>query len=234
MTGHTVFRNRTFRSLYESESGGLFHDLVFEDCEFVNCRLSVTQDPRTRSTVRNVRLSNCTFRTGGIDSALLEDVLVENLRTVELLQLFGAALRHVTLRGRIGRIMCSPVFDPIGAWKTPHIQEAFRRANEEYYRTVDWAIDVREADPEELELAGIPGRLVRRNAENTILVKASSLRRPDWNRHIANTAVEAGIRRVLDYQMDDVVIVACPRSKGYLKELELFRILRDTGIADAD
>jgi hypothetical protein len=156
-----TYRNRKFECLYDRDSAAVFENLSFETCEFVSCGLSITRDPTRRSTIRNVRLSNCTFRSGGIDAAFLEDIEVNGLHTRNLLQVFGAALKHVTLKGRIGQVIFSPLFDPVGAWKEPEVQATFARANASYYRSVDWAIDIREADAEELELTGIPGRLVR-------------------------------------------------------------------------
>jgi hypothetical protein len=100
-----------------------------------------------------------------VKAAVLEDVIVDSLKTIGLLQVWGAALKHVTLRGRVGEIMFSPQVD-LGL-APEDVQSAFRKANAAYYRSVDWAIDIREADPDDLELAGIPGRLVRRNPENS-------------------------------------------------------------------
>jgi hypothetical protein len=114
------------------------------------------------------------------------------------------------------------------------VQTAFRRSNAAYYRSVDWAIDIREADAEELELTGIPGRLVRRSPENSILIKAANLRNRDWRRGINNSVVEVGIERMLEYQLEDKVQVACRRSKDYTREIELFKILREKGVAEPD
>jgi hypothetical protein len=185
-----------------------------------------------RSVVRNVILRDCTVQGCFVDTAVLEHVTVDGLKTIGLFQLFGAVCSQVTLKGRIGRIMFSPQIDVGRAPK--ETQEAFRQANAAYYRRVNWAIDIRDADAEELELTGIPGALVKRNAENSILVKAANLKDPNWRTGIENTAVEVGIQRILDYQLDDVVVVACRRSKDYESELELFETLRERGVAEPD
>lgn len=234
MTTPAVYTDRRFGSVFDQDSGRTFENIVLERCEFTSCRVSMTHDPSKRSTFRNVRLTNCVFQSGGVAAALLEDIVVDGLKTRNLLQVFGAALKHVTLKGRIGRVMFSPVVSPATAYSLPDVQAAFRRANAAYYRSVDWAIDIREADADELELTGIPGRLVRRNPENSILIKAANLRNRNWRLGIENSIVELGISRMLEYQLEDKVQVVCRRSKDYSREIELFKILRETGIAEPD
>jgi len=228
------YTDQKFECVYDDGAGRTFENMAFERCEFVSCRLSMTHDPAKRSIFRNVRLSDCTFDRGGVDAAVLEDIEVDGLKTRSLLQVFGAVLKHVTLKGRTGRLMFSPVVSPATAYLLPEVQSAFRLANAAYYRSVDWAIDIREADAAELELTGIPGRLVRRDPENSILIKASNLRNRAWRKGIENSIVEVGISRMLEYQLEDKVQVACRRSKDYMHQIELFRILRETGVADHD
>jgi hypothetical protein len=230
-----TYADAEFADLYDRDSGRVIEDMRFERCRFVSCALSMTIEPDRRAVVRNIDIVNCSVQGSCIEVAQLEEISVRGLRTIGLLQAFGAVFRRVVLQGRIGRIMLSPLVHPAAAWDRPDVQARFRKANAEFYRHVDWAVDVSQADAVELELTGVPGRLVRRDSQNSILVTAEALRRhPDWRSGIENTAVEVGIRRIVDYDLEDVVLVACRRSKRFAKELALFDHLRRRGVAEPD
>jgi len=81
--------------------GRTFANLEFQRCRFEHCILSVTNNPRRRSTIRNVRLIDCEILASSLDAALVEDVVVDGLETSGLCIIWGAAFRHVTLRGRL-------------------------------------------------------------------------------------------------------------------------------------
>lgn len=228
-----AFERSKYSSWRDRDSAAVFSDMVFTRCSFESCSLSQTQDPAQRSTVRNVRLVGCATRGCRVGCAVLDSVVVEGLTTHGLVQVWSAALRHVVLCGRIGRIMFSPIV--IAGVSPPEVNAAFRRQNERHYRNVDWALDIREADPLELELTGIPGRLIRRNPERSILVRAERIKGREWRLPgVDRTACGEGIRRILDHDLDDAVIVACERSPDFAKDMEAFRVLRKEGLAEPD
>jgi hypothetical protein len=51
-----VFTNQEFRSFYDRNSGHLFQNLEFTKCRFVSCSVSLTENPKRRSTVRDIKL----------------------------------------------------------------------------------------------------------------------------------------------------------------------------------
>src|SRR5688572_14972601 len=106
-----VFEDREFRSLYDQpllpwSRGKVFEDLEFHRCYFQSCALSITRNPRARSLVRNVRLVDCIAGAAAkLYTPIIDNVLVDGLKTEELLPAWGAVFRHLTIRGRIGRLM---------------------------------------------------------------------------------------------------------------------------------
>lgn len=54
---------------------------------------------------KRVRLSNAVFRKCSVRAAVVEDVLVHGLKTSGLFQTWAAVFRHVTLKGKIDRVM---------------------------------------------------------------------------------------------------------------------------------
>lgn len=218
--------------LDDRDSGRLIADLLLENCELESAVLSITEHPELRTVVRNVVLRDCSVRGCGVYAAILDEVLVENLKCYNMLMCCGTAVRHVTLRGDIGQLMFSPLHFP-SRFKCP-IVPALLEHNRLFYRSVDWAIDVREARARDLELAGIPGHLIRRDPANSIRLSMKSLANGDWRSLTARTPCGVGIERMFDYSLDDVVILAPCRGRFRQSELDVFAKLRDAGLAEPD
>lgn len=227
------FLKRRIASVWYRDAGAIFEDLEFDRCDFENSGLGATRDPALRSTVRRVVLRSCSTRRVWVGPVIAEDVLIDGLRTRDLLQTWAPALRHVILRGRVGRIMVSPYVEPSSA--TARQQADFAQANERYYRTVDWALDITEAEPEELELYGVPARLVRRDPEVSAIVTREAALRGDWRRlPLDDTWWPQALRRLAANPVQDVVLVAPRRHRDFATLVAGLRQLKDAGIATAD
>src|SRR6185295_12409010 len=128
----------------------------------------ITREVEQRSTFRNVRLVKCAQRGCAIETAIIEDVLVDGLKTGGLLQCWGAVFKHVILQGKIDRIMISPaVAAGLAAMQQ---QRAFDVANATYYSSVDWALDISRGEFEECEIQRVPAHLVRRDPETQVVI----------------------------------------------------------------
>jgi hypothetical protein len=127
-----------------------------------------THDPKLRSIVRNVRLVNCEQQGCSVHRAVVEDGLVDGLWTSGLFQAFGAVYKHVVICGNIGRIMLTSAVPRLSeSWEDLRPLE---QANTDYYTTVDWALDISEAQAEEIDIRGIPARLIRRDPETQVVI----------------------------------------------------------------
>src|SRR5579859_2677174 len=102
------FLKQEFERVYDRDSSQVFEDYDFKDCRFVSCALSFTLDPAKRTTIRDVTLENCEVRGCALEAAILEEVVVDGLKTNGLFQTWGAVFKHVTLKGKIERVMFSP------------------------------------------------------------------------------------------------------------------------------
>jgi len=228
-----TFENQTFESFYDRNSGKTFSDLIFRKCRFGSCAISITRDVNLRSTVRNVAMTNCQLVSGSIRSAILEDVIIENLKLTHLLICRAAVFKHVVLKGKIGQVMITPDVDPLNA--TPDEQEAFDTANAAYYETVDWALDISEAEFAELDLRCVPARLIRRDPETQAVVTRERALRGDWRKLGFDKACwNVGLWMFLESGRADTVLVAAKRSKNFRDQLEGLKLLRKAGIAEPD
>jgi hypothetical protein len=217
------FENEIFDGLHNAESGATYTDLEFRKCTFLSCFLSATRGPAHRPTVRNVRLFNCSETTCALYDAIIEDVVVDGLTTRgDLLIADGVVFKHTALRGKIGRIMVT----------SPEAQE-FYDANAAYYREVDWALDISQGEFRELELRGVPARLVARDRETQVIVTRESVLPQTWRKLEFESPVTAiALRCFLDRGEADMVLVAAKRDPDFAASLADLELLRKARIAE--
>lgn len=141
---------------------------IVRDVEFINCSFVASQSlasfgkPVSRAMAQNVHLKNCRLSFSGT-GAILDNVLVERIQSGRGGILFNAcALRHVTIKGEIGRT----IFNRAIKFDNDERNEEFQRANDEFNAGVDWALDITQMSASSFELRGsIPIELVRRNPD---------------------------------------------------------------------
>jgi hypothetical protein len=245
-----LFENQTFGGYYEegdrlvrhvpiSSRPKLYRGDDYRDCEFCHCSfegsaLSITRDPQKRSTFRNIRLIGCDVRGCSIHTAVLEDIHVERLTTHNTLCCWGAVFKHVTLKGPVGDIMFNCAVATGTA--TPDEQRAFDEANANYYVSVDWALDITDAEFHDADIRGIPARLIRRDPETQAVVTREKALEGRWRElDLSRTHWKTTIEFLLNRPGDpDVVLVAGKRYRRCRDLLDGIRLLRDAGIAEPD
>lgn len=228
-----IFLNREFERFYDRNSGKTFQDLEFTRCRFLSCYLSITRNPKRRSTVKNVKLVQCEEIGCAIDTAVVEDVIIDGLKTSDLFQSWGAVYKHVVFKGNIGRIMISPFVATATA--TPKEQASFDKTNALYYEHVDWALDISEARFVECEIQRIPAKLVRRDPETQVVVTREKALLGEWKKlDFSKTHWATSIEFLLDRGDQDAVLVAPKRHPRYQDMLDGLKLLRDAGVAEPD
>lgn len=226
-----VIERETLRSRHDY-GGGVFEGLQFRKCEFLSCGISNTTAPEKRSVAREIRLEDCSERGCAIDTLIAEDIVVDRFETHGLLQTWGAVFKHVTLRGRLGRFMFS---DRVSTgMATRQEQAAFDEANAAYYRGVDWALDLTEAEfTEEPDIRGVPGRLIRRDPRTQIVITRERAMTGTWRQlDLSRTSWGAYIQGMLDDGYPDVVLVAPKKSRRFKDAVMGIERLRDAGIGE--
>ncbi|MBI2394642.1 MAG: hypothetical protein HYV09_34050 [Deltaproteobacteria bacterium] len=235
------FVNRLFSAVKPLASSSLHQGLAFENCTFEGCafarRLGTFEDPMRWATIRRLSVKSCKARGCSLGPIFLEDSIVDGL-DVEHLHVWGAVYQRLTLRGRIGGLVLDDrVAVPHG--ETKEISDrcwAFHRAH--YARQTDWAIDISQAEfTKEIDVRGIPARLIRRDRETQAVVKRiNAAARRDRQLLPEDSPWIAIIDRLFDpsWDQEDALLVAPRRYRHFKKWLEGIRILRDAGIADPD
>ena len=226
-----VIEDQEFDLVHDRDSSAVYENLELRNCFFRNCFLSVTKNPALRSTVRNVRLVNCSQTNSIVFSPILENVVVDSFPSKgTLLQIWGAAFSHVELRGKIDRLMISSDVDVTG--REPEYQAAFDAANTEYYETVDWAIDISQGEFRDLTLRGVPSRLVRRDPETQFVVSRADVLDSDLDDpRIIENIWYPSLQLLLRRDDPDLVLVAPKRSAKFKELLEGLTLLEQIGVA---
>jgi hypothetical protein len=219
----------------------LIADYVLENCTFDSWAGLTPNwsnpDPSLRPTIRNVTLRNTNAYSAYLEGVIIEDVTVDTTKAGKApLFLRGNAYRHVTLKGRIGRTeIRGKMFPSLDLPKEDQdrIKTEWDRANAAYYETVDWALDITQATYGSLSISGVPAKLIRRNPENTAVVTRDRALGGQWRNLPSGSGLfNVVISWFIDDGYDDVVLIACPRSKRFKDDLDDLQLLRESGVAE--
>lgn len=230
----TTYYDQLFESWKEFDSGRTHSDIKFQKCEFVDCTLGLDQENmKYRPRVNNTVLERCRVSGGRLRGVIVEETLVDGLKTSGLFQTWATVFKHVTLKGKIDRLMLSDLFHP--GFPTSQFQKIVAQANADYYATVDWALDIREAEFIDFDCRGVPAQLVRRDPETQIMVTRERLL-------ACGDAISAGGELwkswlqmiLLDEQYPNVVLPAPKRHRQFKELVAGLHELRRAGVAEPD
>lgn len=235
MTSRHVIENRIVRNKIAEARRQTIADQEYLGCTFYSCRLFAARRPCKRALIRNVRLEGCIAEGAcSIASAVLENVSVNGLSTpADPVQLAGCVFKHVELAGTFGQLVVRPISSALQQ-RDMTVQAAYDAADQKYYSTIDWAIDIREANFENAELRCIPGDKVRRDPQTQVLVRRKNLTDARWR----ELSIDHLYRVMLDSLWEgtevDTILIA-PKQSHRRRELEKeLELLRREGIAEQD
>jgi hypothetical protein len=167
----------------------------------------------------------------------LEDVTVEGLKTAQLFIANACAYKHVVLRGKLGDIkICRSVpWASAPAGYLPRKQEAMDRANAEYYKSVDWALDISQAEFTSGEVEGIPPELVRRDPATQFVLRAKAIKDGRWREvDLSGTYWSPLLDAYAKEGMGDVVLIAPKAASDFKALLKGLMALREAGVLEPD
>ncbi|MBI5959283.1 MAG: hypothetical protein HY866_11145 [Chloroflexi bacterium] len=212
--------------------GRVFSHLEFEHCLFVGCFLSVCKYPRQRSIWRHIRWIDCQAHACTVYAAILDEVEVRHLKvTYSPLFMRDTVFRHVTFTGKIGRIVILRDHN-----RTGRQRRRFDRAIQTFYQSVDWAIDISQAEFFECDIrSSIPAHLIRRDPETQVVIKREKALLGAWKDiDLSATFWPLVIEMFLESQAPDVVLVAPKANADFRKLLKGLQLLREAGVAEPD
>jgi hypothetical protein len=232
-----LFNGGRFTDFTLRNSDATFSDLEFQQCRFEACDVSITFDPAKRSTFKSIKFIRCSQNKCTIWPAIIEDVTVEGLETGRLLIANACAYKHVTLRGNVGNIkICRsvPFVTSLTEANLARSQNAMDQANAHYYKTVDWALDISQAEFMSGEVEGIPPELVRRDRDTQFILRRHAIKEGRWRQVEAARADWHTLLDAYDKEnMDDVILIAPKAAPDFKSLLKGLIALREAGILEA-
>lgn len=226
-----LIENQEFRRQRDDDSGRVFADMEFRRCRFISCVLSNTRVPSSRSIVRNVKLMDCAIDGGLLGPAILEDVRIHNLKSSDMIHAYGAAFKHVVLSGKFNDMILGPSQASDGLYSIKAIDDA----NTAFYKTVDWALDIRELACKECDIRGIPADLVRRDPATQAIVRREKALDLRWKSlDLGSLQWSYTIGGMLEDGYADCVLVAGTRCREFGDLVKGIEMLRAEGIAEPD
>jgi hypothetical protein len=227
------FSEKTFEQKYDR--GGLrVNELSFSGCTFDNCGLSLTSDPNAMSRIQNVEVIQCKSLNSTVGPCYLESVRVSDLQTSDLLIIWGAFFHRVEVKGKVGKIKINTaIHDPHAS---PAVQRTFDAIRDEYYKSIDWALDISQMKPLSFEVEGIPSSRIKRDPELQVVVsrkRLQSLQQLD-----SLQGLDEGVRFSLQMFVregheEKLLVAPTGRSrKQYQPVLESYAMLVHAGLAE--
>lgn len=228
-----LFKNQLIRGFRDQNSGALFCDYEFVRCRFEHCLLGTLRDTSRRPTARRITLIGCSALQCHLIAPILEDITVSGLDSDANLILWAPAFRHVTLAGPICNLIVNIDEDPAG--ELDPINAEFRKANVDFYSTVDWALDISKAEFSDVSIRGVPAGLVRRDPESQVVIRREQVLSSRWKDvPLSGTHWATEIEWFLDRGEADHVLIAPKRSTNIRKLLDGLRLLQKEGVAEPD
>ncbi|MCY2965102.1 MAG: hypothetical protein NT069_15950, partial [Planctomycetota bacterium] len=209
MTMTTITGEHFFKMRDDNHPGRVIEQMRFENCHFDSCVMSLWGNRDQPITVRNVELANVKVRNCHIGPAIMEDMLVDQMKTDDLFILWGTLFRHVVFRGDCGAIKLNSTI----SWESEaaHAQREFDDRRLAFYRETDWSLDITAARFRIFETSGIPSRLIRRDPRTQVVVKRERLGSVPWRRILASqSGYWSGILSVIATDVDEDCVLVAP------------------------
>ncbi|WP_284741600.1 hypothetical protein [Amycolatopsis sp. RTGN1] len=218
----------SFEDVRATSPGQIVEDFELDRCTFVASTLAQRTDLVPSLVVRRVNATRCILDNCLAVGIRFEDVTVDNLVTKGgLMHLSGCVLSHVTFKGRAGAVIASP---PVPRPDEDLVSPEADRALVEAYKSVDWALDITQAEFVDVSLDYVPGNLIKRDPETQFLL------RREHRAELDNRDVPDGAHRVFSRfdisPFDSMVVVAPKRSKQFRRLMDIFEGLREVGLAE--
>ena len=224
----TVISGRATESAYGNAK---LDKVTFEACYVPRQEAVGSWTVLSNAALEQVTHINCDIHTSAIQEVSLNGLTRHGSDPVFF---WGCVFKHVTLRGKISGIKINRSISAL-----PTTQESAQadwdQKVQEFYRSVDWALDISAAKfPGGVTFEAIPGSKIRINRESQALVKREALLSPEGqNFDFGNSSFKIALGWFQQRSLfDSVVLVARSDSKYAKQDIAMLTALRSAGIAE--
>lgn len=232
------FEKQEFYNRHDPDAILAFRDLEFVKCKFIGGGFGYrhSSDFALRTSAFNVRILDCESRKFSVGPALLEEIHIENFRG-DLVTVWGALFRHVTIKGRCDKLMIHGITGKGDIDVGGKGVLLYRTLCDDFYASVDWALDIQEAEFSDfcIRTRGVPAHLVRRDPETQAILRREAVIAGKWQELGLSGFSQLIIKEMITGGQAADVLVAPKRDKKLCVHiLEDIRKLREAGIADIE
>lgn len=217
---------RKFSRTKVLNEAGIYSNFELNGALFEHCTLAQFDRP-LETVVRDASLTSCKA-TGPcfVHGVKFENVTVRYFVADEAVDFAACVFRNVVLEGTVGPFITTRAHPSLGGERRAEISQLMV----EYYREVDWAIDISRGAFVDATLPMVPGELVRRDPETQFLVKRAPLEAyPQAELPFIGKSYR---RRFSTSPFDSFVAVAPTRSNTFEKLHAQLSELRALGLAE--
>jgi hypothetical protein len=191
--------------------------------KFTGCTIAQFDDPKMTLKVRNVEVERCQLDRCTVQQVFFEEMSVDTVEMAQVQRLYGCVFRHVTLRGKIGPIVT------MGPHSGLVNRQDYIAGIVDSYNSVDWALDIRDAEFSDASFYYVPGHLVRYDNDTQILLRREKFAEVNRSELPSYANIWAG--RFNETPFDSFIAVAPKRSKNFRKYMENIDWLHNAGLA---
>jgi hypothetical protein len=216
------------RNIFQSTQNKSVADLEFIECELLCGGLFTHGAPVNRSSATNIQITNCRGALFHGNGAVFDEVIVNGIRTSRgPVLLFASAFRHVVVKGTCNGFL----FNRNICHDDSERNEAFISANQDFYRNVDWALDISQMKCSGFELRGsVPVELIRRNLDEHFIMSRDVAQSGAWKEFEPFDVFQSAISMFLASDATTELFVAPRRSKKFKEYLEYYQRLKAAGL----
>ena len=217
--GRTRHAQALFSNVLVREGAIGGHD--FHRCRFDGLNLNAVKG---RIVVRDATLDRCTFAGSFSKRVAFADCTLLAPKVVGANTFYSCVFKHVRVTGDLGGRL--RVYESFGD-EDARERERARQEAAEYYRDVDWALDLREADVSGIRLEGVPPALVRRDPKTLLLLWTKDAQHSVWQSKQVNGWRPYALDRAVKYGQASAFVGLSRRS-----EPAVIAALREAGVVD--
>lgn len=225
-----LFENVAFHGHFV-DSAVRFSDCDVLGCSFDHCRV-MPLDVNGRPSFERILVQDCNVSRAMYSSchrAIFRDIHVVNLSSRGETSFENSVFERVVLSGKFDNIV-------IQLCRLDAQDVAFADVAQKEQIAVDWALDISQAEFREIQIAGIPARLVRRDPETQAVLRRARLLESGWDSGQARSLLTSIVLNdLLEGDAEDALLIAPKRDKKMFPQIiEIIRQLRADGIADPE
>jgi hypothetical protein len=202
--------------------------LCIQRCEFDGIKITPDAYGERHMVVEGVEISDSRVGAATVRGAYFKDCSVSNLRLNKKSVMHGCLFEHVTLAGKIREV--GIYREMVGVWDPKPFNEF---ADFVWAAQTEWALDISNLDCPDVDIRGIPSRLMHLDPEYQAVVSADAARSGAWNKiDLGETGFNLTIWLLEMGGWEDIVLAAPRTGRSRDAKLRAIDLLRKAGVAN--